>query len=101
RFYQRLEKAIRAIDSRHILFLDGNRYSTDFSCFDEPFDNAVYAAHDYALPGVASATTYPGEVRGEYFDKDVLEQTFLRRTEFMRSTKTPIWVGEFGPMYPP
>ncbi|HET8985825.1 MAG TPA: cellulase family glycosylhydrolase, partial [Trueperaceae bacterium] len=86
---------------RHILFLDGNRYSTDFSCFDEPFDNAVYAAHDYAGPGVSSATAYPGTFRDEYFDRDVLERAFLRRTEFMRRTGTPIWVGEFGPMYPP
>lgn len=100
-FYKRLEKAIRAIDDRHILFLDGNRYSTDFSCFDEPFANAVYAAHDYAGPGVSSATEYPGTFRGEYFDKDALERAFLRRTEFMRETGTPIWIGEFGPMYPP
>ena len=100
-FYRRLERAIREIDDRHILFLDGNRYSTDFSCFDEPFDNAVFAAHDYAGPGVASATEYPGTFRGEYFDRDELERAFLRRTEFMRRTGTPIWVGEFGPMYPP
>jgi len=100
-FYRRLERAIRAVDDRHILFLDGNRYSTDFSCFDEPFANAVYAAHDYAGPGVAGATEYPGTFRGEYFDKDALERSFLRRTEFMRRTGTPIWVGEFGPMYPP
>lgn len=100
-FYRRLERAIRKVDDRHILFLDGNRYSTDFSCFDEPFDNTVYAAHDYAGPGVSSATEYPGHFRGEYFDKGALEQAFLRRTEFMRRTGTPIWVGEFGPMYPP
>jgi hypothetical protein len=31
----------------------------------------------------------------------VVEQTFLRRTEYMRRTGTPIWIGEFGPMYPP
>ena len=100
-FYKRLERAIRSVDARHILFLDGNRYSTDFSCFDEPFDNAVYAAHDYAGPGVSSAAEYPGNFRGEYFDKDALERAFLRRTEFMRKTGTPIWIGEFGPMYPP
>ena len=26
-------------------------------------------------------------------------ETFLRRTEFMRSTGTPIWIGEFGPVF--
>ncbi|MCU1410092.1 MAG: glycoside hydrolase family 5 protein [Rhodoglobus sp.] len=101
-FYERLEKAVRAIDPRHVLFLDGNRYSTDFSAFDsrpEPLPNAVYTAHDYALPGITSATEYPGVTRGEFFDRGVVEQTFLRRTEYMRRTGTPIWIGEFGPVY--
>jgi hypothetical protein len=100
-FYERLVPAIRAIDDRHVLFLDGNRYSTDFSCFREPFDQAVFSAHDYALAGIASATGYPGTVRGEHVDRATLEETFLRRTEFMRRTGTPIWIGEFGPLYPP
>jgi aryl-phospho-beta-D-glucosidase BglC (GH1 family) len=102
-FYQRLERAIRAIDSRHILFLDGNKYSTDFSVFDpsDPLPNTVYTAHDYALPGIAGdATEYPGTLRGQYFDRREVEQAFLRRTEFMRQTGTPIWIGEFGPVYP-
>ena len=29
----------------------------------------------------------------------MLEETFLERTAFMRETGTPIWVGEFGPVY--
>ena len=101
-FYERLENAIRAVDHRHILFLDGNRYSTDFSFLDsrsEPMANTVYTAHDYALPGITSATAYPGVTRGEYFDRSVVEQTFLRRTEYMRRTGTHIWIGEFGPVY--
>ncbi|WP_199185789.1 glycoside hydrolase family 5 protein [Streptomyces carminius] len=102
-FYERLEKAVRAVDGRHVLFLDGNRYSTDFSVFTrraEPFPNCVYTAHDYALPGIAGATAYPGVTRGEYFDRSVVEGTFLRRTRFMRETGTPVWIGEFGPVYP-
>ena len=101
-FYDRLEAAIRAVDPRHVLFLDGNKYSTDFSFLDdrpEPLPNTVYTAHDYALPGITSATEYPGVTRGEFFDRDVVEQTFLRRTEYMRRTGTPIWIGEFGPVY--
>lgn len=103
RFYERLEKAVRAVDPRHVLFLDGNTYSTDFSVFSatpEPLPNAVYTAHDYALPGIASDGRYPGVTRGKHVDRDVLEETFLRRTEYMRKTGTPIWIGELGPVYP-
>ncbi|WP_342775033.1 glycoside hydrolase family 5 protein [Nonomuraea diastatica] len=88
-FYERLEHAVRAVDRRHVLFLDGNRYSTDFSIFGGPFPNTVYTAHDYALPGIAAGSTYPGVTRGEFFDRDAVERTFLRRTAFMRDTGTP------------
>jgi endoglucanase len=97
--YARLAGAIRAVDPRHILFLDGNRYGTDFSALGDLLPNTVYAVHDYALPGIAVGSTYPGNTRGEWFDKDVVEQAFLGRTEFMRRTGTPVWVGEFGPVY--
>jgi len=100
-FYDRAVAAIRAVDPDHVIFLDGNRYSTDFSVFDpaELYPNTVYAAHDYALPGFIDGGPYPGVSRGVYVDRAEVEKTFLNRTEFMRNTGTPIWIGEFGPLY--
>ena len=95
----RLEAAIRAVDPDHILFLDGNRYSTQFDQLGDPLPNCVYTAHDYALPGFVDGGPYPGVTRGEYVDRDRIEETFLARTAYMRETGTPIWVGEFGPVY--
>jgi aryl-phospho-beta-D-glucosidase BglC (GH1 family) len=98
-FYARVERAIRAVDPHHVLYFDGNRYATDFSAFGEPLPNCVYTTHDYALPGFVDGGPYPGESRGQYVDRDRVEETFLARTEFMRRTGTPIWIGEFGPVY--
>nr|HET6904136.1 cellulase family glycosylhydrolase [Ktedonobacteraceae bacterium] len=98
-FYRRLYQAIRAIDPDHILFLEGNRYSTEFHMFTEAWPHVIYTVHDYALPGFIDGGPYPGISRGEYVDKAALEKTFLRRTEYMQQTGTPIWVGEFGPVY--
>jgi len=98
-YYRRLEAAIRAVDKHHVLFLDGNRYSMDFHMFGDPLPNCVYTAHDYALPGFIDGGEYPGITRGEYIDRKAVEKTFLARTEYMRRTGTPIWIGEFGPVY--
>ena len=98
-FYRRLERAIRAVDAKHVLFLDGNRYSVDFHMFGDPMPNCVYTAHDYALPGFIDGGGYPGTTRGQYVDRAVVERTFLARTEYMRKTGTPIWIGEFGPVF--
>src|SRR5919112_1952492 len=100
-FYRRLYEAIRAVDPDHLIFLEGNRYSVDFHMCGEPWDNVVYTNHDYALPGFVDGGPYPGVSRGEYVDRDVLEKTFLQRSEYMLEHDVPIWVGEFGPVYPP
>jgi endoglucanase len=89
-FYDRLSSAIRAADPDHILFLDGNTYSTEFDFFGEPLDNAVYALHDYVPAGLGRADDY---------SNDAAEEKFLQRSEYARRTGTPIYVGEFAPIY--
>src|SRR4051812_44733873 len=91
-WHERTVAAIREVDPDHIVFLDGNTYSTDFSAFGEPFANAIYACHDYARAGMAFGGPYTGEC-------EALEAKFLERTRYQRETGTPIWVGEFGPVY--
>jgi endoglucanase len=100
-FYDRVVAAVREVDPGHILFLDGNRYATEFAAFrgSEPYGNAVYAAHDYHLPGFGYGGPYPGVTRGIYVDRAQVERIFLERTQFMRDTGTPIWIGEFGPVF--
>jgi hypothetical protein len=89
-FYKRLAAAIRAVDPDHILFFDGNTYSTEFDIFDEPLDNAVYTLHDYVRAGLG---------RGGDSDRGAIERKFLERSEYARRTNTPIYVGEFAPIY--
>jgi len=100
-FYDRVVAAVRAIDPHHVIFLDGNRYGTEFTAFEgaEVYPNTVYSAHDYKTPGMVFGGPYPGVTRGVYVDRAHVEETFLKRTEFMRKTKTPIWIGEFGPVF--
>ena len=90
-FYDRLSAAIREIDAEHILFFDGNTYSTEFDFFGEPLENAVYTLHDYVPAGLGRADEYPGP--------ESAEAKFLERSEYARRTGTPIYVGEFAPIY--
>jgi hypothetical protein len=98
-FYRRLVEAIRAVDKEHILFLDGNTYSTEFDIFDQPWDNTVYVCHDYAAPGLGGGGDYPGVTDGKFVDDTTLKSKYYERTEYSHRTETPVWVGEFGPIY--
>src|SRR5260221_2183219 len=98
-FYRRVTDAIRAIDSRHILFLEGNRTSREFTFLDTPFDsNTVYSSHNYVEPSL-NDVEYPGIVDGVYYDKDRLESEYLTNNQWMKQHNVPTWVGELGSIY--
>jgi endoglucanase len=98
-FYARLVEAIRRVDPHHVLFVDGNTYATEFDAFEENWDNTVYTCHDYVRSGLGRGGPYPGLTDGVYVDRATVEETFLKRSEYARRTGTPLYVGEFGPLY--
>ncbi|EMC97975.1 glycoside hydrolase family 5 protein [Baudoinia panamericana UAMH 10762] len=93
-WYGRVEKAIREVDPDHILWLDGNTYSMDFSGFKEVLPNCVYAIHDYSNMGFPG-----GSYEGTDEQKEILRKQYERKVQFMKDHKVPIWNGEFGPVY--
>lgn len=94
-YYARLEKAIRAIDPHHILWLDGNTFAAEWHGFEEVLPNTVYALHDYSTMGFPTGERYKGTDE----QRAALEKQFLRKAEFQRKHNVPIWNGEFGPVY--
>ncbi len=97
--YRRLVDAIHTVDPQHLIFLEGNRYARDFHMFGEPLPGVVYTHHDYAAPGIVAGGRYPGELAGQYYDRETLQETFLAHSQYMLQHQVPIWVGEFGAIY--
>lgn len=87
-FYVRVEKAIRAIDPDHILFLDGNTFGADFSHFGEPLPNSVYACHDYSSYGFPNP---PEPFTGTPEQIAYHEKQFARKCDYMAKIAGPIW----------
>jgi endoglucanase len=110
RFYSRVVKEIRAIDNRHIIFLEGDNYSRLFSGLAAPFaENLVYSSHNYILAGFGPGP-YPGKFGvykadlledDGYWDRDrqVNEFGAHEGTKFSQKYNVPLWVGEFGAQY--
>jgi hypothetical protein len=72
-----ITSSIRAVDTNHIIFIEGNWYATDFNLLTPPWDNnMVYSFHKYW-----NATDYNSI---SYFNN-------LRN-----STQRPLWLGESG-----
>lgn len=76
-FYKALVKKIRTIDDRHIVFLGGAQWDTNFNIFGSPFDsNAVYTFHKY---------------KGSPNKESI--QSFI---DFREKYNVPVYVGETG-----
>src|SRR5512142_2212100 len=98
RAYRDWTAAIRAVDRRHVLFLEGNAYSVVFDGLDEPFDgNTVYSSHNYSLASF-KARRYPGPVGGVHHDRARIEADLLRQNRWLFEREVPAWVGEFWPI---
>lgn len=122
-FSRRLVEQIRDVDSEHIIILEGNRYSHEFEVYGESLPNVIYSIHEYPPPAFMPDSRYPGytyltqfwesadgrtheygavrpgDSRDQYFDKPAVERGFFQRSEYMRSTRTPIFVGEFNVVF--
>ena len=98
RVYRRVVKQIRAIDPDHIIFLEGDLFSSRFEKMDAPFaDNLVYSSHNYASP---SYDPRKPPITEEQRKQNVQRQReiFLAHegTRYMQRYNVPLWVGEFG-----
>lgn len=77
--YKRITAAIRKVDQKHMITLEGFNWSNDWSLFTKPFDNNVFYQFHYYC----------------WARPDNLNEIdeFLRKRDELN---TPIWVGETG-----
>jgi hypothetical protein len=77
--YQKLTKAIRGVDPKHIVILEGADWANDWSVFTQPFDgNLVYQFHYYCWDHPAALKSI---------------ENYLNHRQRLNA---PVWVGETG-----
>lgn len=75
--YIRLTDTIRAVDTNHILYIEGNWYATDFAGLTPPWDpNMVYSFHKYWNTNNTGSIQYLLDLRN--------------------NSNRPLWLGETG-----
>lgn len=75
--YIRITDTIRAVDTNHIIFIEGNWFATDFTGLTPPWDNnMVYSFHKYWNSNDQGSIQYLLNMRNEF--------------------NVPLWLGETG-----
>jgi hypothetical protein len=78
-FYRRITKAIREVDTRHLIILEGADWANDWSVFSQPFDkNLVYQFHYYC------------------WDNPKVLKEIRSYLAYRDRFHVPVWVGETG-----
>ncbi len=95
-FYRKLISAIREVDQHHILFVEGNFYSTQFEGLRGLDDaNIVFSSHHYMGPAVSTA-----KVLKRVSKKDLrthsIRHEYATKNSPIRDLGLPVWIGEFG-----
>ncbi len=98
RVYRRVVEKIRAVDPDHIVFLEGDLFSSRFEKLDAPFaENLAYSSHNYTSPTYDPSRK---EIARERRDENLRRQRELflahEGTQYARKYNVPLWVGEFG-----
>ncbi|MGE5430929.1 MAG: cellulase family glycosylhydrolase [Syntrophomonadaceae bacterium] len=76
-FFIKVTDSIRQVDKNHIIFIEGNRYATDFSGLTPPWDNNMaYSFHKYWNETTTGTIQYLLDIRNSY--------------------NVPLWLGETG-----
>ncbi len=99
--HRKAAKAIREIDSKHILFVEGDNFSCEYDGLDVTFDdNLVVSTHNYMSP-TGGRKPYPGVIDGLYWNRDIVaaELGMHSGTRLAFKHRKPIFVGEFGVWY--
>lgn len=80
-FYKRLIRAIRSVDTNHLLILEGNKFARDFSFFPKHLDeNMMFSFHFYPW--------YEGPTKRQ--------KSLLNYSQQAAYFQTPFWCGEWG-----
>jgi aryl-phospho-beta-D-glucosidase BglC (GH1 family) len=97
--YRRVVDAVRSIDARHIILLEGDNYSTLFRGLEPPFDaNLLYSNHNYIPVSTAELASYPVDLNENLWDAAHIQQQFslTEGWRYASQYNVPLLVGEFG-----
>ena len=96
--YQQIISGIRQVDKNHMVFIEGDKGSWDFSAFTERFrqtgrlldENMVYAPHLYSF-----FVDTPGD-SDNIAERGIRSSLMNGMRDMEEEQQVPIWIGEFG-----
>lgn len=102
--YRGIIRAVRSVDARRILFLEGNVWAQEIDFLKDLLgENIAVSIHSYHplefTFNFMRYASYPGTIGGLPWNRDALRNSLASYKEFSLKHNVPIYVGEFGVNY--
>ena len=101
KFLHTVTDSVRAVDTNHIIFIEGNWYANDFSGLTPPWDNnMVYSPHKYWSKNFQADIQWALDIRDNwnvpiwFGESGENSNTWFRNA--IRLLRITIWVGHGG-----
>ena len=100
-FYKEALKTIKAIDSRHRIFLEGSLWAQEIDFLTDLIDENISISIHYYQPlqytfNFTPFYAFPGRIENGLWDKKTISRTLKPYYDFSRKNNVDIFVGEFG-----
>jgi endoglucanase len=89
--YEEVVAEIRKVDKKHLIFLEGNMWGTQFKGLKSCDSKLVWACHIYTSSDFENIP-YPHEGS----NSEAIARSYKPRADFARRQGQPMWCGEFG-----
>ncbi len=101
KLYKEIVRKIRSIDTKKIIFLEGNMWATKIDFLEELLtENVQISIHTYQPLNFTfnfiPYLKYPGKIDNVFWDRDRIYRYLAPYYRFSQKNKTKIFVGEFG-----
>lgn len=93
-FYDKVIAEIRKHDPHHIIFIEGNKFTTDFTMLD-PIDDPQVAYEFHFYPFVDEPAVLTPEMDRKR-RKEIFKEAFEQLASIREKYKRPLWCGELG-----
>lgn len=93
-FYEKIIAEIRKYDDHHIIFIEGNKFTTDFTMID-PIDDPQVAYEFHFYPFVDEPAVLTPEM-DRTRRKEIFAEAFGKLISIREKYKRPVWCGELG-----
>ena len=96
KFYTKTIQEIRSLDSKHIIFIEGNHYSSNLMGIDCICSNNIALSSHHYINQAVMTHHYLKDIKASEYNRNAIADAYHKKNQPIYEANLPCWIGEFG-----